>query len=89
MNLDKQTILMKVRKIVKQQSMGPLLYHFWFSVACSRSGKVAQANLVGPSVCVTSKHSLPTTNGWKPAEEVKVGDVVLFSLDLVTRDKGN
>jgi hypothetical protein len=86
MNLDKQTIKMTVRKIVKQQSCGLLLYQLYFSVPSIRSktAEVKPANIIGPMACVTSKHSLPTTEGWKSAEDIRIGDVVLFNLDLIT-----
>ena len=71
MNLDKQTVKLMVRKIVKQQSMGPLLYQLYFSVPTiqSKLGRVKPSNILGSLACVTSRHSLPMTNGWKFAEK--------------------
>jgi hypothetical protein len=87
MQIEKTTIRMTVRKIVKRKPIyGGLQYDLYFTVPSihPRVNKVKEASIVGPIVCVTEKHHLPTIDGYKVIEDVMVGDVILCSLDLIT-----
>lgn len=88
MQLEKTTIKMTVRKIVrKNQISGGILYDLYFTVPSihPRYNKVKEASIVGPIVCVTEKHYLPTVDGYKIIEDIMVGDSILYSLDLITQ----
>lgn len=79
---------MTVRKIVKrQQSLGPLLYNLYFTVPTihPKDMKHKESIITGPTVCVTAKHYIPTTDGYKIIEDIKIGDSVLYSLELITK----
>jgi hypothetical protein len=88
MNLEKQTIKLTVRKIVKrQQGCGSLLYDLYMTVPTinPKSMKVKSSFLKNLMVCVTAKHLLPTTDGYTLVENLKVGATILFSLDLICK----
>jgi len=88
MNMEKQTIRMTVRKIVKRQpSLGPTLYDLYFTVPSihPKNMKIKESIITGPAVCVTEKHYIPTTDGYKIMEDIKIGDSILYSLDLITK----
>ena len=87
MNLEKSIIKMTIRKIVKSQMTSPILYELYFSVQSyhPKNNKVKQSNIIEPLICVTEYHFIPTDEGYKPIEDIKIGDVVLMGLDLMCR----
>ena len=84
MNLEKQTVKLTVSKIVKrQQGCGPDLFYVYVSVpTISKDMKVKGSSLTRPIVC-TAKHFLPIKDGYKQIEDVKIGDQMLLTLDLI------
>lgn len=88
MQLEKTTIKMTVRKIVKKKPIsGGFLYDLYFTVPSihPRYNKIKEASIVGPIVCVTEKHYLPTVDGYKLIEDIQIGDSILCSLDLIIK----
>lgn len=81
MNLEKQTVELTVSKIVKrQQGCSPELYYVYVSVPTI--SKKMSSSMTRPIVC-TAKHFLPIKDGYKQIENVKTGDQMLLTLDLI------
>ena len=88
MDLYKQTIPMTVRKIVKKKKLlGVDIYDIYISGSSihPKFKKAGQKNIIGPVVCVTSKHYLPTKEGYKDIKDIRVGTKLLVSIDLITK----
>lgn len=86
MNLEKETIRFKVRKIVvRQQLYGPALHDLYLAVLSYHPNKrkVKEAAVLSPTICCTTKHMLPTSDGLKPVEDIRVGDEILSEINLV------
>jgi hypothetical protein len=86
MNLEKQTLKLKVKKVVKRvQGLGPELYVVYLTVATIHpKDKDVKQSAIYPACIFTSKHKIPTHKGYVPADKLKVGDIILVSLDLIT-----
>lgn len=58
MKLEKQTIELTVRQIVRKNTMGTVLYDLYVSVPCihPKNMKIKQSNIKTPLVCVTKNH---------------------------------
>lgn len=87
MNLEKQTIRFKVRKIiVRNQMVGPVLYDFYLSVLTHKPGRKSKETAVlSPTVCFTKGHLVPTEDGFKPVNSMKVGDTMLAEIPLLSK----
>lgn len=88
MKIDKQTLQMKVRKIVLKKSMnGPDLIELYLSIlSYDPRGKAIKEHPVPyPSVCATVNHLIPTHDGLKEAGKIMTGDIILCDLPLVVK----
>jgi hypothetical protein len=88
MNTDKQQIPMKVHRVTRKKPMnGPDLLEFYLSILSyhPRARKVKEHPVRFPSVCATTKHLLPTSEGFKEAEGIKEGDILLCDLSMVVK----
>ena len=88
MNTDKQTIPMKVHKVVRKKPMnGPDLLEFYLSILSyhPKRDKIEEHPVRFPSVCLTTRHLLPTPDGFKEAEKFRDGDILICDLSMVVK----
>lgn len=88
MEMDRVTVPHRVERIVKRESLGcpPRLIDLHLSVQSyhpKAKDKKMQYSAVYPSTCITANHTVPTQQGWRKAEDLKVGDVLLLELPLM------
>lgn len=85
MNLEKHTVKMTVRLIRRvAQKCGPDLYYLYVTVPTINPKKgLRQSSIKDPIMFGTELHSIPTSDGWKSMTELRRGDEILFSLNLI------
>lgn len=88
MNTDKQTLQMKVQKVIRKKPMnGPDIIELCLSVLSYHPrGKALKEHPVPyPSIRFTVNHLVHTPKGLKSADKIKIGDIILCDLPLVVK----
>jgi hypothetical protein len=84
MKFEDRKIQMTVRKIVKRRHFtGDILYDLYFSIKTFNK-VIKSTNIIGRSICISEEDYLPTTDGYRNAKDIKVGDNIYYSLNIIS-----